>query len=341
MKKQKTISIIVPIYNVEEYLSKCFDSLLEQTYKNIEVLAVIDGSQDNSADIVKEYSKRDSRIKCIEKENGGYGSVLEYAIRQIKNEYFLICDPDDWLEKNAIEILYENAIKYDLDIICGDKYYVYSSDYSKEYASSVNVNYPVKANEVMTNEEAKKIVLLNTTPHAKLYRTALAKNIKFPRKVSYTDFLLFVACASNARRTMYIDRALAYYLVDRIGNTVTDVSLKSLNAKITVFNETYSYLINNNNLNKYIFTKMYFQIRGVVIPFASGLNKEDIKSIKDDLYNLIIKLKPKKSIIWNYLRECKGRKNFLNNIIFWLLFSKLFMRISLNCLISIYRKGSK
>ena len=92
------VTIIVPIYNVEKYIEKCLRSLLAQSFSEFEVWAIDDGSPDNSSDIVKEFCKKDSRIKLIQKENGGYGSVLEYAIKRIETEYFLICDPDDWLE---------------------------------------------------------------------------------------------------------------------------------------------------------------------------------------------------------------------------------------------------
>ena len=82
------VSIIVPIYNVEKYVEKCLQSLLRQTFKDIEIWAISDGSPDNSIEIIKKYSKKDKRIKCVEKENGGYGSVLEYAIKKINTEYF-------------------------------------------------------------------------------------------------------------------------------------------------------------------------------------------------------------------------------------------------------------
>ena len=98
------VTIVVPIYNVEKYLPKCLDSLISQTFKDIEIWAISDGSPDNSVKIIKEYEKKDKRVKCIEKENGGYGSVLEYAIKNIKTKYFLICDPDDWISEDAIEV---------------------------------------------------------------------------------------------------------------------------------------------------------------------------------------------------------------------------------------------
>lgn len=96
------VTVLVPMYNVEKYVSKCLDSLISQTYKDIEIWAVNDGSPDNSRNIVLDYAAKDSRVKLIDKENGGYGSVLQMGIKKIKSPYFLVCDPDDWLEPTAI-----------------------------------------------------------------------------------------------------------------------------------------------------------------------------------------------------------------------------------------------
>ena len=135
-KSDAKVSIIVPIYNVEEYLRKCLDSLVSQTFKDIEIWAISDGSPDNSVSIMKEYAKKDSRVKCIEKENGGYGSVLEYAIKNITTPYFLICDPDDWLKEDAIEVLYKKATTDNLDIVVGSKYLVYNDNSEEVYDNS-------------------------------------------------------------------------------------------------------------------------------------------------------------------------------------------------------------
>ena len=125
------VTIVVPIYNVEKYLPKCLDSLISQTFKDIEIWAISDGSPDNSVKIIKEYEKKDKRVKCIEKENGGYGSVLEYAIKNIKTKYFLICDPDDWISEDAIEVLYGAAEDNKLDFVRAAYYDVYSDNNEK------------------------------------------------------------------------------------------------------------------------------------------------------------------------------------------------------------------
>ena len=100
---QNLISVIVPVYNVEEYLEECLNSILVQTYTNLEILIVNDGSTDNSLEILQEFSQRDSRITIFTKENGGLSSARNLAIDEAKGEYFTFIDSDDYIEENYIE----------------------------------------------------------------------------------------------------------------------------------------------------------------------------------------------------------------------------------------------
>ena len=98
------VTIIVPIYNVEEYVAKCLDSLLRQTYSDYVIYAVNDGSPKNEQPIIDRYAAAyPEKVVAIRKENGGYGSVLEMAIARLDSEYFLVCDPDDYLADDALE----------------------------------------------------------------------------------------------------------------------------------------------------------------------------------------------------------------------------------------------
>ena len=113
------ISVIIPVYNVEQYLEKCLDSILNQTYKNIEIILVNDGSIDKSGVICDEYSRKYNNIKVFHKENGGVSSARNLGITVAKGEYITFADPDDFLNKDMYKILYENAKNYNSDItIC-------------------------------------------------------------------------------------------------------------------------------------------------------------------------------------------------------------------------------
>ena len=111
------ISVIVPIYNVEQYLRKCIDSIINQTYKNLEIILVDDGSWDNSPRICDEYAKRDNRIKVIHKKNGGLADARNTGLKMITGNYISFIDSDDYIEKTMYEKMIKVILKYNADII--------------------------------------------------------------------------------------------------------------------------------------------------------------------------------------------------------------------------------
>jgi len=115
-EKGELISIIVPIYNVENYLRQCLDSILNQTYQNFECLLINDGSPDNSADICREYVSKDSRFRYFEKENGGVSSARNLGIEHSKGEYITFIDSDDWVDSDYLEVLYNSLVDERADI---------------------------------------------------------------------------------------------------------------------------------------------------------------------------------------------------------------------------------
>ena len=114
--ENELISIIVLIYNVENYLRMCLDSIQNQTYTNFECLLINDGSPDNSAEICREYVAKDSRFHYFEKENGGVSSARNYGIDRAEGSFITFVDPDDWLDPDYLEILYLKMMEYDADV---------------------------------------------------------------------------------------------------------------------------------------------------------------------------------------------------------------------------------
>ena len=114
------ISVIVPIYNVEKYINRCIDSIIEQTYTNLEIILVDDGSTDNSGSICDEYAKKDNRIKVIHKENGGVSSARNVGLDTAIGQYITFVDSDDYIEKKYCEILLKTLKKQKADCVaCG------------------------------------------------------------------------------------------------------------------------------------------------------------------------------------------------------------------------------
>lgn len=120
INEKPLISIIIPVYNVEKYLCQCIDSVLLQTYTNIEIIMINDGSTDSSGDICDNYSKKDARITVIHKENGGVSSARNIGIEHAQGKYILFIDADDFIDVDYIEAMYCAVTKNNADIVCGN-----------------------------------------------------------------------------------------------------------------------------------------------------------------------------------------------------------------------------
>lgn len=115
--KEAKISIVVPVYNVKSYISRCIDSLVCQTYNNLEIILVDDGSNDGSGDICDEYSVKDNRIKVIHKLNGGLSDARNKGIEQATGDYLLFVDSDDWIALNTCQLIHDMAQKHNADVV--------------------------------------------------------------------------------------------------------------------------------------------------------------------------------------------------------------------------------
>ena len=139
MKKQDLISIVVPIYNVEKYLEKCINSIIIQTYKNIEIILVNDGSTDSSGKICDIYLKKDKRIKVIHKKNGGLSDARNVGIENAKGKYIAFIDSDDFIDSDFIEILYNLIIEYNADVSCCKCNVIYKKNKKQQVEEKINI----------------------------------------------------------------------------------------------------------------------------------------------------------------------------------------------------------
>lgn len=129
-KTKSMLSVIVPVYNVEAYLSKCLDSILAQTFTNFEVICVNDGSTDGSLNILTEYAQKDVRVKVASQKNGGSTSARKTGAKLVSGDYVLCIDADDWIEETYLEKLMEAGGESGADIVVADLYYVIDSNIS-------------------------------------------------------------------------------------------------------------------------------------------------------------------------------------------------------------------
>ena len=222
------ISVIIPVYNVENYLGACLDSVHNQTLTDIEIICINDGSTDNSLNILNEYSKKDSRIRIITKENGGQATARNLGIKLAKGEYIAFVDSDDLIEPDMLEKLYTKAKDNNLDLaMCKIATY---DNHTKEIKD--NVWYYMLGvfrdfeKDIFTHKDTKEFTCnIAVTPYNKIYKNSLLKDndILFPEGLIFEDEKFFFDVYLRAKRVSIVDEFLYYYRVNRKGSTV-DIS---------------------------------------------------------------------------------------------------------------------
>jgi len=315
------ITIIVPVYNVEQYIEICLDSILAQTFDDYVAFVVNDGSPANEQVIIDRYAKKDKRIKAIQKENGGYGSVLQWAIANCETEYFIICDPDDYFAPDALETLMAEAKRSNADLVIGAKNFLYM-DGEQEYDAAYNKDYVVLENQKIYQKGTKafdNLYFVDPSPHSKLYKKTLAENIVFPNKISYTDNLLFYISLLNANTVSYIDKVCAYYLIDRAGNTSTDLRPTVMQQLTQVFTTILKQSESITNKPSIYYWRL-FEAFKYIMHTAKRVQatREQMIEQMDILYPLVELLLPFRKEILNEYKEYSkaGKKDELKNYLF-------------------------
>lgn len=213
------ISIIVAIYNVEDYLAKCIESILNQTYTNIELILVVDGSHDGSLNICQAYAAKDSRITIVQKENGGQSTARNAGLEIARGEYVGFVDGDDWIEPEMYQTLYDLMVKNDADIVqCG--WHI-----ANDMGNIVNDN-PTSFYENFTSDDALDELILPTDKHintsvcSKLFRRKIVENCRFSPVRAYEDDEFIFRTVGGARKIVCIDTPLYDYF-NRANSTMT------------------------------------------------------------------------------------------------------------------------
>ena len=209
------ISIIVPVYNAEEYLKKCLDSLVNQTKKELEFILINDGSTDKSEEIIKTY--KDKRIKYFKNKNQGIGKTRNFGIEKATGKYLMFLDSDDYFSNDACEILWKTAEKEKADLIVFDYYRVEKGNLNEVKIESFNAT--------NIKDDPNLLLKINLGPCNKIYKTDLIKNndIKFEESLKYEDTLFVVKAIYNAQKIIKLNRFLHYYMIhEKSETTVRD-----------------------------------------------------------------------------------------------------------------------
>lgn len=199
MSDNELISVIVPIYKVEKYLRKCVNSIINQTYKNLEIILVDDGSPDNCPKICDEYANHDSRIKVIHKENGGLSDARNAGMKVATGEYISFIDSDDWIEDNMFEILLEQIIVNECDIASCGINMVWEDNRPTELLFPFEGKFIISGAENALDHLISNKYIIQTVWN-KLYRKDIIENISFPfGKINEDEYWTWQAVAASER----------------------------------------------------------------------------------------------------------------------------------------------
>lgn len=203
----KLISIIIPVYNAEKFLNKCLDSILAQTYNNLEIILVNDGSSDKSGDICREYAEKDDRIKVIHKENGGQSIARNCALDICRGDYIGFVDADDWISSDMYETLCTNLEQCNADIsICQCK----KVNKREDVPLKNNTGF-IQLNREETFEYFYKRRIFECHMWNKLYRRNLFDDIRFPEGKIYEDEDAMYKLLWKINSVAYTDKECYYY----------------------------------------------------------------------------------------------------------------------------------
>lgn len=263
------ISVIVPVYNVEKYLKKCLNSLVNQTLKDIEIIIVNDGTKDNSQQIIDEFKvKYPKLIKSYIKENGGLSDARNYGLKYATGKYIAFVDSDDYVDEKMFEIMYEKAISSDFDIVMCDLNYVYDE---KIKFCSCNVT------KDLLNKKQIKDKMINIYPTAwnKIYKKSLINKFQFKKGIWYEDVEFMYRILPYADSIGVINKPF-YQYVQRQGAISSTFNDKIFDY-IYNFNGLINFYKENNLFNEYYDELEYSYVRHIYATMIKGLSKTNDK----------------------------------------------------------------
>lgn len=197
------ISVIVPVYNVEDYLIECLETISNQTYENIEIVAVNDGSTDSSRELLSKYQEKESRLVIYDKENGGLSDARNYGIERAKGNYIICVDSDDRIHKEMVEKLYEAILEKDAEIAVCDM--LYFEENGKTSISSGGTFTCTNA------KEYPQLVAINNSACNKMYLKSLFEEVKFPVGLFFEDLATIPVLLYKAKSVVKVNEPYYEY----------------------------------------------------------------------------------------------------------------------------------
>lgn len=293
------ITIIIPIYNVEQYLQKCLDSVLGQTYSNLEIILVDDGSLDNCSKICDDYKDKDSRVVVVHKKNGGLSDARNVGIGIANGEYLMFVDSDDWVEPTYCEKALEVAIKNNCDCVA------FGINVVKGNGKIIRIG--ASHSYFMTSEESIKRIVERDFPYNyvwnKLYRRSLFDIIKFPIGVLFEDNAVMYRILHQSKGIYVVEDSLYNYRRGQSSISSNNYSEKLIKDRFEIWlTRLHFFEINYPSIS-------ICQFRMIVMDIIRGLCfiKTDLMT-KQKIENFLFK---NKQLIFDYLEDCDRNTKYL------------------------------
>lgn len=326
--KNPLVSVVVPVYNADIYLVRCLDSLVNQTFKNIQVILVDDGSTDQSGQICDRYVSNNSNFEVIHKKNGGLSSARNEGIKYCKGKYITFLDSDDWFSRNYIEICALELEKSNVELLL--------TPYIREYSKKSIPNFLFSDKKILfNNSDVKTKILVKlfgpgkndlksparvddlSTAWGKFYIASKCKKIKFvdTKKIGTEDVWFNINYVYGIKSAEYIGNVFYHYYKENSNSLVRTYNSKLFDRWCVLYNKMYSFIKDNNLDNNY-----YNHLNNRIICNLIGLS--------DNIFNsnlkFLEKYKNEKAIL-NQKLYVKRFKNFsFSNLTFsWKIFFKL------------------
>lgn len=267
------VSVVVPIYNVEKYLRRCLDSLVNQTLEDIEIILVDDGSKDNSGKIAKEYAEKyKEKVKYFSKENGGLSDARNFGMPYANGEYIAFLDSDDYIELNAYQEMYEKAKKEDLDYV--------ECDFIWEYPNK-------RKEDKRINYENKKAMLsfVRVVAWNKLIRRQILvnNNIIFSKGLRYEDVEFTYKLIPKLEKIGYINKPFIHYI--QRDNSIANVQNERTSEIFIILENVEKYYKENNIYEEYQEELEYNYSRYLLCSSLKRICKVEDKQKRKELIN--------------------------------------------------------
>jgi len=280
---QSLISVIIPVYNIEAYINKCVESVVNQTYKNLEIILVDDGSTDNCPEMCEEWAEKDNRIKVVHKQNGGLSSARNAGMDNMHGEYVVFIDGDDYIENNMIDVMYANIMKDNYDI-CVCNYSFVDKNY--HFISSSNYKNAVLTDEQIMLEFLKTSLFNPWYAWNKLYKCSIIKkyNFRYDEAIKWgEDYPFNYMYFKVIDKMISIDDALYNYLTEREGSITYTITSEQINRwkfhKQIVFSE-------KNNQNNYVIA--FTQYASILANIAREIVRTNNKAFMNKQFKEIV-----------------------------------------------------